>query len=249
MKFVCSQGHEVKWNAKTCSQCNEGLRVRDFLKREWKLIKRGPLVYCTWSECARAHPITYEECPFCGRKNTVENAFKSVTDPVSYAIQESKPQTRRKFQRLYLILSAIALFALFRHMTTLDTETWIRMGIVSIVYLGSLALLIKWFVRPEIVIKFLLLTSWVVKLAMIFNYLVCLMLLQLAVVQWWVQFMALAALVAISYGGAWVFCWLFWPMTGNIKTIFLGEQVTNIFDSMQNQGRSGRRERDGGTGR
>jgi hypothetical protein len=134
-------------------------------------------------------------------------------------------------------------------MTILEGNQWIRIGFVSVVYLGSLALLTKWFLRTEIIIKFLLLTNWVVKLALIFNYLTCLMLLQLAVDEWWAQFAALAGLVIITYGGAWVFCSMFWPAAVNVKHIFLGDDLTNSFDSMRDQGRSARRERDGGRGR
>lgn len=249
MKLICSKGHTVKWSDKKCAECGEEQSIVAYVKRKWKRLLSGPLVYCTNSEyCCRAYPIGYKECPFCERENSVENAFNTVADPVRRAVEKASPRTRRIFQRFYLVLSAIVLFAIFRRMTSLDAEAWVKIGVISVIYLGSLGLLIKWFVRADLVLKLLLLTSWVVKLALIFNYLACLMLLQMAVAEWWAQFMALGALVAITYVGAWVFAWLFWPMAGNIKTIFLGADSSNVFDSTRDQGRKGRND-DGRGGR
>jgi len=149
---------------------------------------------------------------------------------------------RRTFQRYYLLFSVIGLLYVFRHMADLDLGDWLRIGVVSIIYLATIALLLKWFVRRETVWKFVYLTSRKVKLSFICNYLCCLTLLQLAVVEWWSQFMGLAALVVMTYCGAWVFCQLFWPMSGTVKFTFLGDEVTDLFDSMSYQGRSGRQD-------
>lgn len=238
MKLICSKGHSVKWNDKKCAECGEDQSIFAYVKRKAKRAAKGPLVYCTG--CSRPFPIGYKECPFCERENSVENAVNTVALPLRDTVEKASPRTRRNFQRFYLILSACALVAAFRHMTSLENGEWMRIGALSVIYLAFVALLAKWFVRTDIILKFLLLTSWVVKLALMFNYLTCLVLLQMAVAEWWAQFVALGAIVAITYGGAWAFCSLFWPTAENIKTIFLGQSNSSLFDSMKDQGRRGR---------
>lgn len=244
MKFICSKGHPVKLKDKTCSQCGEELGFFAFIRRKWRSLLDRPLIACP--KCELAFPLRYTSCPFCEKPNTVEGLMKTTRERAITKIEKASPTTRRKFQKVYLIVSALALAATFRQITSFDDSEWIKIGAVSIVYLGTLALLLKWFVRKEILLKFLALTNWVVKLSLILNYLLLLMVLQLAVADAWAQFLALAALVVITYGGASLFCWLFWPMAGNIKNIFLGDDPTGTFNSMHQQGREVKWRRDGG---
>lgn len=240
MQLICSQGHPVKWNDKECPECGENQSLFAYVKRKAKRVGSGPLVYCTSDECGKAYPVGYEECPFCERENSVENAFSPFADKLRVDLEKVKPRTRRIFQRGYLLVSGGVLVVIIRQMTSLNAWDWVRVGTLSIIYLGSIALLIKLFVRTDIIIKFLLLTSWVVKLALVFNYLASLLLLQKAATRWWAQFVVLGAIVVITYGGVWAFCWLFWPAAETFKNIFFGQNQANIFDSMKDQGRRGR---------
>lgn len=244
MKLTCSNGHEVEWRDAECPHCGEGLTLLALLGRTLRLVKRGPLIKCTATFCEKAYPLSYKECPFCTTENSLQNAVDSVIEPIGEATQRAiktrSPETKRRFQRAYLILSFFVLCFALSHSAKSDGDEVGKSALMAVLYLGCLALLIRWFVPQKLIITFLLRTTWVVKLALIFNYLACLILLQVVIAGWWAQFVGLAILVGLTWGGVWVFCRLLWSMNLEMKNIFLfGKEDSSSFNHLGDQGRKG----------
>ena len=84
----------------------------------------------------------------------------------------------------------------------------------------------------------LLRTSWVIKLALVLNYMAIFLLVWASLEVWWTKAVALATLGLVTCAGAWVLTSLIWPTTLNLTNIFLhpgGEP----FDWTGRQGRTG----------
>jgi len=243
MKLHCPNGHAMNWDITECPKCGEDVSAKAVIKSWLFTIKHFPLIQCVNVDCERAYPLSYPECPFCETKNTISNAAKSIVVPMRdrarLLVNAPKAQTKRKFQRLYLVASVIFLFAVLVSLTGTSDDDVVMFAGVAVIYLACIALLVRWFVPQNIIITFLQRTNWVVKLALVFNYFASLLIMQRAIATWWAQFAALAVLVVSTWLGAWVFCSLFWPMNYNLKSIFLEEKKDRTLNPMDDQGRDG----------
>jgi hypothetical protein len=212
------------------------------LKRQFKSAARGPLIKCPTSFCTKSYPITYATCPFCGLENTIESGISAAAEPlvnkVQKAITTAGAETKKKVQKVYLIISLLVLFAVFSGAGHGDAADMAGCAVLSVVYLGLILVLVRWFVPRDKIIKFLLKTTWVVKLSLIFNYLTCLLALQNIIGDWWGQFAALAGVVCITWAGLWIFCCVFWPVATDASSVLLGG-LSGKFNPTDNQGRKG----------
>lgn len=245
LKLICPNGHRVGWRKKKCPKCGQHMTARAVSRRLFTRLKHWPLVKCPQHFCGKSFPLLwYDECPFCTTENTLGNAALSILEPIAEQVRRSMNvitrETRRKFQRVYLLASLMALVWAFHRVAFLG-DAWWGCALVSVVYLAAIGVLIKWFVPRAIVITFLLRTTWVVKLALVLNYFASLTLLQLAIHDWWEHFAAVAGVVGATWAGAWVFCRLFFPMSNEVKNLLLGDlnKQSRSFDPMGDQGRRG----------
>lgn len=194
-------------------------------------------------ECGRAIPITTKVCANCRTPFTVGSALNSVIEPPRQrwreALHRASPETKRRAQWLYLLLSGALLWWLLAYVAESQGNAWVKAALLSVIFLATLGLLLVFLVPRHVVQKFSRRSPRLMKLAFVVNYLTGLLLLQIAIGEWWDRALTLAGLLVVTYVGAMVLCRLLWPAAQEFRGIYERENQ-GPFDPSAPQGRRGR---------
>ncbi len=152
---------------------------------------------------------------------------------------DTKTEKMQILQRSYLYVSIGVLLGTLKFVRAVDQDTWLNHALVTIAYLAILAFLIRWFIPRHIFVLVAQNTTWVMKLAFVFNYFAFLCALQIVIQSWWVQTATLAGIVAITWGSAYFICHYCWGLSGNLGEFFFGSRNSGFNpDSDQGNGAS-----------
>ena len=242
VKFACPRcSHEVGLRDRACPKCKLALTLGGVVGYYWGLlcsgVKKEAVIQCPG--CHRPVPLATTVCPHpnCGAPITVGATVDAVMAPTRRRwrgfLDHATPTTRRWVQLAYLILSATILWWLLAYVEKHHSGNWIWHALLSVLYLTVFGIVAA-LVAPRRVFEAIAShASWSVKLALVFNYLTLLLLLQVMISTWWARAVMLAGFFGATYLAVWLLRKLLLPM-------FSGEAEDRTFDPSAAQGRRGR---------
>lgn len=242
MKFACPKcPHEIDLRDGACPKCGFTLTLGavagHYWDRLWSRAKQEAVIQCPG--CGQPVPLTATVCPnpTCGTAITVGSTVDAVMEPTRRRwrgfLDNATPATRRWVQLAYLFVSAAILWWLLAYVEKHHSENWIWHALLSVLYLTVFGIVTA-LVAPRRVFEAISShASWTVKLALVFNYLTLLLLLQIMISTWWARAVMLAGFFGATYVAVWLLRKLLLPM-------FSGEAEDSSFDPSAPQGRRGR---------
>ncbi len=243
MNFVCHKRTcpGLKLRDRHCHKCGLTLSFSGLLgygwKRVWEWVKKKLSVACP--TCRKRIPAFQSICPACKASLTVEGAFQKTFGPQVEKVRvliAPNPSKRRLFQWFYVGVSALVFWGCLAILEKKYAQHWVEPAMLSIVYLAVFLILSLWLVPQRTLLLIAQRASKLIKLALVFNYLTALMLLQMFMATWWTRSIMLGVLFFVTWAGAWLFWRYLWPVSSAVGGIFMGPSST--FDPSEPQGRN-----------
>ena len=231
---------------KRCRACHKHLSVASkyygAVAYAANVVTRGPLIQCHNPECDYAYPLGHPECPKCKTRLTGTAAMELLVRPVRKrflaAGRGAKVQDKRVGHGLYLNFSLGILALVLWQVKDIDAVTWLKHTAVSLMLVAMVGIVIRFAVPRHVLVILVRHTTWVVRLALVSNYMVVMLLVSAFLDDWWAKAVALATVAGVTWGGAWIICYCFYPTSLRMSEIFLNPPVT-AFDHTRKQGRDG----------
>lgn len=208
MKIRCPKcENAISHSEGVCSQCGFSLTVGSVFKHyagQSKLwLGRATSIRCP--ECSTAMPLSSTTCPSCGLSITVEAATDPKKQAVLAYIKSISARAKLRLQLSYLLGSAVLLWWLLDYVFEKNGNMWFAHAALSFVLLAFFTLIFFWLVPRALLVRvahggpkhkpF----SRIIKLALVFNYLSTLLLIQLAIGAWPMRASILAVLFVGSF--------------------------------------------------
>lgn len=221
MKFVCQDKNcpGVGLSDTGCSRCQFAVTPQGVIGFAFRSMMAGIRarlgVRCPL--CTGVIPAFQSTCPGCKSTLTVERVVEDTLGPTRERAKQIIAPTPAKvaaFRWGYLVLSAIAFCALFGVLQMVAFADILLPAILSTFYLGLFLGLFVWMVPQSTVVALNRRAPKRIKLALLLNFLTCVIVLNLAVKEWWARATLLAALFASIGFGFWFFWRFLWPILG-----------------------------------
>ena len=240
MTFACPGcGHKIKFGDAACAGCKLPLTVGAVMGAYLQKFRtRCP-------HCKFPVSISSPVCPSCKQAITVEAALKTTAKPATDKWEKfnrsASSKTKRRFQWVYFFGSLILLGGLVNYLADSDSTQLLGRGLMSALYMGVTALMLKWFVPARVYRTVLQRASKLVKISLVFNICSLILILQIVIGHWWAQAAVLAALFASCWlAGYFLFNFIF-PMSQGFRDFFTtGDQPDPRFNPEERQGRNAR---------
>lgn len=193
--------------------------------------------------CNKAAPLLSKECPNCKKTIAVADAVAETTAPIQGLYHRNfdrpTPEFVQRLQFGYFVLSIALLFIM---LSVSGTSSWIEWGwsaALSVVFLAAIVMLVVWVMprkRPSRK-PFAIL----VRLALVFNVLTFVVLLQWLIRSWWLTFVRLAGLLLIVACAVVALYRYLWPAKDEFQEALDKQRSPGggSFDYMKPQGRKG----------
>ena len=215
--------------------------ISSIFRRVRQRVSKPILVTCP--KCGRSVPATSVECPRCHANLSVEAAFDETVAPARRRWQRFakslSPQTKQRIRWAYCLISVFLLCEVLGYAETYHAKAWPLHAALCVVYLAVILFLFVWLAPREELKKFAQDVPRVSKLALFFNYLTLLMLLEIAVGTWWTRALMLAALFVVTWAGARLYVGFLEKEYRDLLAILFGEPNSAV-DPSAPQGRHGR---------
>lgn len=141
---------------------------------------------------------------------------------------------------MYLLLSVSLLWWLLAYVEEKQGSHWVKSALLAVVFLAALGLVSVFLVPRQFIQNLSRRSSRVMKFAFVFNYLACLLLIEIMIGEWWARALILAGLLGVTWLGSWLLCRV-WPMAQQVRGIYDQAQGNwEQFDPSAPQGRKGR---------
>jgi len=248
MKILCRHCHSSSstFKNKRCRTCRKRLsfasKCYGAMAYVADVATRGPLIQCHNPACGQPYPLRYPACPNCRAQLTGTAGMEMIVAPVRKRLPSTnlgaKVPDKRVGQELYLVFSLISLAIALWLVKDIDTITWLKHAGISLVLVAMVGMVIRFSIPRHVLVILVRHTTWVVKLALVSNYVVVMILVSAFIEDWWSKAVALATVVAVTWGGAWIICYVFYPTSLRMGEIFLNAPITP-FDPTRRQGREG----------
>ena len=242
MKFCCKKRHcpGVLLRGAPCSSCGLSLTVgcvfKSSLKSFRSLLRRRLALACPG--CKGTIPAFDSKCKKCGTILTVERSISAVfgsTEAVKPGVVPSATK-QRLFQWGLLGVSALIFWLSLQELEHTYSQNWQKHAALTIAYFAAFLLLSLWIVPQKTLIVVAQRASKVVKLALVFNYLTGMILIQMFVATWWLRSLMLASILGVTWAGAWIFARFLWPLSATVSALFIPPGA--YFDPTSTQGRN-----------
>lgn len=248
MNFACPKCQQViNLRSKTCPGCGFPLTLRAVVMFYWKKQRKQywhPIqVKCP--SCGQPSSTTESHCLLCGAPITFDAAVHSVVDPPRRRWREMianvTPQTGRRAQWLYFLLSLFFLWWLSAYVEEKQRDQWWKYAFLTAIFL-AVGGLVTVFVLPRSLVQTIARRfSRLMKLAFISNFLSCVLVVQILIGAWWARALVLAGLMGTVYLAVYILCQLLWPGTQAVRSVYDEAQESGKpFNPSNPQGRHGR---------
>ena len=167
--------------------------------------------------CREVIPAFQSVCPGCKSTLTVERVVDETLGPTHERAKQLIAPTPLKvsvFQWVYLLISVIVFWSLFGVLQNTAGSDAVLPALLSVFYLVVFLGLFAWMVPRHTIVALNRRAPKRIKLALLANFLTCVIRLDMAVKGWGARATLLAALFGAIGVGFWLFWKFLWPMLG-----------------------------------
>ena len=240
MKFVCQRKDcpGVGLRDTGCATCQFAVTPFGVLGFAFRSLRDGLRAHfgVRCPVCGAVIPAFQSTCPGCQTTLTVGRVVDETLGPTRERAKELIAPTPLKitvFQWAYLLISAVVFWFLFGVLQNAAGADAIPPALLSVFYLVLFLSLFVWLVPRPTILALNRRAPKRIKLALVLNFLTGVILLHMAVKEWWARATLLAALFGAIGVGFWLFWKFLWPMLGASAP-----SGTKPFDPQAPQGRS-----------
>lgn len=222
MKFICRQQDcpGVGLRDTGCPRCQFAVTPLGVLGFVWRSLISGLSdrlgVRCP--TCGGVIPAFQSTCPGCGTTLTVERIVDETLGPTRERTRQLIAPTPIKvtvFQWVYLVISAVVFWSLLSGLQSTAGTDAVLPALLSVFFLVLFLGLFVWMVPRATILAINQRAPKRIKLALLFNFLTSVILLHMAVKEWWARATLLATLFTAIGVGFWIFWKFLWPLLGS----------------------------------
>lgn len=245
MKFACPQcGGDVDLKQSSCPHCDLTLSLRGIRRWYWGKLVSATNIKCPG--CGQPNPVSFKACPSCKTPLTVESAVDMVVTPKKQGLFEwaanATPETRKRVQRLYLLLSFGILWWMLAVVEEQFPGNWAKHSAIGAVFLAASGLVAS-MITPkrtlEVVLKHL---SGTTKLALVANYVSVMLAVRMFTTTWKERSFSLAGIIIGTWVAGYFLTRFALPMKEDVTSMFKEGETSKGFDASGPQGRKARME-------